>query len=142
MSAGEAFDVAARSLSARDRSRAQVDAYLAERGFDEVARADALEALMRTGIVDDARFAENRASRLAERGAGDARIRFDLRTSGVCAEDVDRAVCAIEGEHDRARRIVDRRGATSKTARYLAGKGFSEDTIGAVVAQASAAGIG
>ncbi len=142
VSSGTAFEVAARGLSARDRPRAQVEAYLAERGFDEVARADALEALVRTGLVDDARFAENRASGLAERGAGDARIRFDLRAAGVCQDDIDRALSAIEGEHERACRIVERRGATPKTARYLAGKGFSDDTIREVVAQASADGIG
>ena len=43
---------------------------------------------------------------------------------------------ALEGERVRAERIVARRGAGAKTARYLAGKGFSEDVVHAVVARA------
>ena len=40
----------------------------------------------------------------------------------------------IESEAERAGRIVERRGASPKTARYLAGKGFSDDVVHAVVA--------
>ena len=43
---------------------------------------------------------------------------------------------ALEGERERAERIVARRGPGAKTARYLAGKGFSDDVIHAVVARA------
>ena len=36
---------------------------------------------------------------------------------------------------ERAQRIVGRRGASAKTARYLAGKGFSDDVVRDVVAR-------
>jgi SOS response regulatory protein OraA/RecX len=98
-------------------------------------RRRALETLERTGVVDDRRFAQSRASSLAERGAGDALIRHDLAQAGVDAEVIDHALDAIESEHDRARRIVARRGASAKTARYLVGKGFAEEVVRAAVAQ-------
>jgi SOS response regulatory protein OraA/RecX len=42
---------------------------------------------------------------------------------------------ALEDERARAERIVARRGSGAKTARYLSGKGFSDDTVRAVVAR-------
>jgi SOS response regulatory protein OraA/RecX len=79
--------------------------------------------------VDDARFAANRAAALAERGYGDAAIRADLERKGVPAEVVEDAVGALEAELERAARIVERRGPGARTARYLAGKGFGEETV-------------
>jgi regulatory protein len=142
VSSHEAFDVAARALSRRERTTAQLSRYLAERGFAEDERAAALEALTRTGVVDDARFAESRAAALAERGAGDAFIRHDLRGAGSTDDEIERALDAIAPERDRAERIVERRGLSPKTARYLVGKGFSEDTVGAVVARGRREGLG
>lgn len=142
MSSDAAVESAARALRHRDRTLAQLEGYLAERGFADADRTAALETLARTGIVDDGRYAQNRAVALAERGAGDAFIRHDLRLAGVGGEDVERALEALETERERAERIVDRRGASAKTARFLAGKGFAEDTIGVVVARAQGEGLG
>ena len=47
----------------------------------------------------------------------------------------------LEPETARARRIVERRGPGPKTARYLLGKGFGEDSI-SVVAAASTDELG
>ena len=94
-----------------------------------------LETLARTSLVDDRRFAEVRATSLVARGAGDHRVRHELARAGVAAELIDEAVALLPPESERATRIVERRGAGPKTARYLAGKGFSEDVINAVIAQ-------
>ena len=91
---------------------------------------------MRTGLLDDRRFAAARAERLAERGAGDALIRHDLLRAGLDVDLVEHALTALESERERAERIVARRGSGPKTARYLSGKGFSEDVVHAVVARA------
>ena len=128
--------MALRSLRHRDRSAAQIDDQLAARGVSEVERLEALATLARTGLVDDRRFADTRAEQLADRGAGNAFIRHDLLRAGVDAELVEHALSALDGEHERAERIVARRGSGAKTARYLAGKGFSDDVIHAVVARA------
>jgi SOS response regulatory protein OraA/RecX len=100
----------------------------------EGAREEALATLARTGLIDDRRFAESRADVLAARGAGDALIAHDLTSAGVAQELVADAIAALEPEHERARRIVARRGASAKSARYLAGKGFSDDAVRAAVA--------
>jgi len=84
--------------------------------------------------LDDARFAAIRARSLAERGAGDARIRHELRRASLSEEVVDNALGAIEPEAERARNVVARRGPGLKTARFLQGKGFSEEIVAGVVA--------
>jgi SOS response regulatory protein OraA/RecX len=101
-----------------------------------------LATLVRTGLVDDRRFAEARAAGLAHRGAGNAFIRHDLAMAGVDHDLIDHALTALESERERAERIVARRGGGAKTARYLAGKGFSEDVLHAVVAHAGGDALG
>ena len=95
----------------------------------EALRGEALTTLARIGLVDDRRFAERRADALAARCAGDALIRHDL--------DVARdGRAALAPARARAQAIVARRGASPKTARFLAGKGFSDDVVREVVARA------
>jgi regulatory protein len=133
---------ALRLLRHRDRSAAQIDGELEARGVGEQARSEALETLRRTGLLDDGRFAERRAAALAEHGAGDALIAYDLTAAGVEPPVVDSALAALEDEPERARRLVARRGASPKTARYLAGKGFADDVIREVVARAGDEALG
>ena len=140
--ADAAVEAALRLLRHRDRSAAQIEQELTAREVDADARADALETLRRTGLVDDSRFAERRAATLAARGAGDALIRHDLDAAGVAPDVVEEALAGLEGEHERARRVVERRGASPKTARYLAGKGFSTDVVHAAIARAGGQPLG
>jgi regulatory protein len=134
VSAEGAVETALRALRHRDLSAAELERRLAGRGFAEDERVAALATLRRTGLVDDRRFAESRAAALADRGAGDALIRHDLEEAGVDSELVSDAVGLLDLEPERARRIVERRGPDARTARYLASKGFSEETVLAVVA--------
>jgi SOS response regulatory protein OraA/RecX len=140
--ADEAVQAALRLLRHRDRSGAQLDRALGSRGFSEGTRATALATLERTGLVDDDGFAQRRAAALAERGAGNALIRHDLGRAGLADEVVEAAVAALEDELTRAGRIVERRGASQKTSRYLAGKGFSDDVVREIVARAGDEAIG
>jgi SOS response regulatory protein OraA/RecX len=129
-------------LRHRDRSAAQVDAYLEGRGFVESERREALATVTRTGLVDDHHFAAGRATVLAERGSGDALIRHDLRQAEVETVAVDAALEALDSERERAERIVARRGVSAKTARYLASKGFPEDVVHAVIARSGGQAVG
>ena len=129
-----ALDAALRALRHRDRSSRELESRLAEQGYDSDEREQAIETLVRTGVADDARYAEARARSLAERGAGDLRIRHELGRAGISAEVVQQALETLEAEADRARSIALRRGEGPKTARYLRGKGFSDDVIAGVVA--------
>jgi SOS response regulatory protein OraA/RecX len=92
-------------------------------------RKEAVDRLVRAGAVDDARFACGRAELLAGRGAGDLFVRHDLESRGIGAEHVETALASLDPEPVRARRIVAARGPGARTARYLAQKGFSEETI-------------
>lgn len=130
----DAREVALRALRARDLSVAELERRLGERGVSEDDASDAISALTRTGLLDDARVAERRAAALAERGAGDALIRHRLRTLGIGSELVEQVISSLEPEPERARRVVERRGAGARTARYLAGKGFSDETVRDLVA--------
>jgi regulatory protein len=127
--ASDAIDIAARALIHCDRSRRQVELRLERAGVDEERRADALETLERVGYVDDARFAGARAAALAARGYGDEAIRRLLEGEGVAAEAVERAVAVLEPERERAGRLVERLGASARTAAQLQRKGFGEESV-------------
>jgi regulatory protein len=131
----DAVETALRALRFRDRTTAELDARLEQRGVGEAERERALETLERIGYVDDERFARSRAERLAERGSGDALIRDDLERRGVAAETVAAALAGIAPERERVARIVEQRGPGLKTARYLAARGFGEDSLEGIVAQ-------
>ena len=128
-----AVDVAARALARRDRSETDVRRILARKGVSDVETEEALERLRGLGALDDARFAAGRATGLAERGYGDAAIAARLARDGVERELVDAAISALAPERDRAASLVARRGVTLRTARWLAGRGFSSDSIESAV---------
>jgi regulatory protein len=128
-----ARDTAARALSRRDRSEAELAAELARRGVDEPRRAEAVETMRSLGYLDDARYATSRACALAERGYGDEGIRWDLEGRGLARELVEAAVAELEPESARAHAVAARLGGGSRAARALAAKGFSTDSIEATV---------
>jgi regulatory protein len=138
----DAYECALRALHHRDRTEFEIEEHLRARGFADDDRSRAVETLRRNGLVDDERFAQSRASSLAERGAGNGLIRARLAGAGVAHDLVDGALETVEGEVARARRIVGRRGASPKTARYLYGKGFSGDVIRAVIAEGDGGELG
>jgi regulatory protein len=130
----KALAVAARALARREHSRRSLRERLLRAGVSPDDADAAIAELGRTGLVDDARFAQERARVLAERGKGDAAIRFELERAGVGADDVEEALAALDPERERAAGLVSRRGATPATARLLAGRGFDEDVVAALVA--------
>lgn len=125
----DALECALRALHHRDRSVRELGQRLRLKGFSEPECEQAIATLLRTGLLDDRRFAETRAMSLAERGAGDALIRHTLELAGVSSELVDDALQAVSPEAERARLVVSRRGSGPSTARYLTAKGFSEEVV-------------
>lgn len=125
----EALAVAARALRRRDLSQRGIAERLARASVAPAAVAESLAVLSRAGLVDDARFARTRADSLAERGYGDAAIRHDLGRQGIAGEVIEEALESLEPEAERARRLVESRGPGTKTARYLASKGFGEEAL-------------
>jgi SOS response regulatory protein OraA/RecX len=125
----EALAVAGRALRRQDLSERGIAERLARASVAPAAAEESLRVLARAGLVDDGRFAKNRATKLAGRGYGDAAIRHDLERQGVGPEPVREALESLDAEEERARQLVERRGAGAKTARYLASKGFGPEAL-------------
>src|SRR5687768_11897055 len=106
-----ALGTALSALRRRDLSRGALDERLAGRGIREHERVDALGALERAGLVDDARTARHRAAALSERGWGDEAIRHRLAAARLETVAVEKALAALEPESVRAGRLVARRGS-------------------------------
>jgi SOS response regulatory protein OraA/RecX len=138
----DALDHALRALRHRDRSTVEIDRYLESRGVTDDERRTTLETLVRTDLVDDRRYAERRGQSLADRGAGDALIRHELARVGLDPDVVDDVLASLRPERERAEAIVARRGTGPKTARYLAGKGFSYDVVESFIAQSRDEALG
>lgn len=119
---------ATRALRHRDLSRRRLDERLAERGAGAAARAAALETLERAGLVDDARVATSRARALAERGYGDAAIRFALERERVEPELVEQVLAGLEPEPERARRLLGPE-PDAGALRRLSARGFDAETL-------------
>lgn len=127
-------------LARRDHSRAELAAKLRRTLTEtddpgEVERV--LDALERDKLLSDERYAGT-LTRTRSARHGDARVRYDLKSAGVKADTVDRAVASLKGtEVERARAVWSRRfGELPNTqqergrqARFLQARGFSTETI-------------
>ena len=116
---GDAVAAGTRALAHRDRS--------------EREREEAIAVLRQHGALNDERFAEARATALAERGFGDTAIAFKLEQDGIEPECSAAALAALEPERERALRLAARRGASAKTARWLAARGFAPESVEAAL---------
>jgi SOS response regulatory protein OraA/RecX len=137
----EALSAAGKALRGRDLAAAELEARLERAGVAPVPRAETLAVLDRAGLVNDRRFAVDRAAALARRGYGDAWIRWDLEQRGVAADVTDEAVTSLESEGERATRVLRERGGGPRVARLLARRGFGEEAVEAA-ASAPVAGEG
>jgi SOS response regulatory protein OraA/RecX len=129
-----ALAVATRALARRDFSERGLRERLQRAGVQPAEADEALGALLRAGLVNDGRFAVSRAQALAERGKGNAAIRFDLQQQGLAGEEIEAALGTLEPERERAERVIARRGGGVATAKLLARRGFEEDAVEAAVA--------
>jgi regulatory protein len=125
----EALAAAGRALRNRDLSRRRLEERLERAAVAPAALAESLEVLTRSGLVDDDRFAKARAEALAGRGYGDAAIRHDLERQELDSETISAAIDGLGPEIERARQVVARRGRGSRTARYLAARGFGDEAV-------------
>ncbi len=111
--AAEAFAKALGALRRRERSRAELNEWLARRGFEREDADAALDRLDLVGELDDERFARRYAEDKRElSGWGPERIRESLVARGVPLEQVESALDAdsYDEQLDRASELLERKG--------------------------------
>jgi len=131
-------------LARREHSRAELAVKL-RRGLtanDDPGEIEpVLDRLERDKLLSDERYAGALTRTRSER-FGDARIRFELKSSGVKPETVDSAIATLRGtELERAQAVWSRRFGElprtaperAKQARFLQARGFSSETIAKVL---------
>lgn len=124
-------------LALSDRFEAEVAADLERRGYGEHVGA-VMERLRVRRLVDDLRVAEGFVrSRAGKRACGDAKLRHELERRGADAQCIAEALARAVPERDRAAAWLETqrepRGAPQRLARQLAARGFSEETVLAIV---------
>jgi len=130
---GSAVAAGTKGLARYDRSEQGLRGILDRKGIGEREREEAIAALKRHGALDDVRLAEARATALAERGFGDAAIAFKLEQDGIEPEASAAALTMLEPERERAVCLAARRGASARTARWLAARGFAPESVEAAL---------
>jgi regulatory protein len=139
-----AWDYAVSLLARRDYSSAELKKKLAQRGYLELAYEVVVDDMVSMNKVNDERYGQNVVAYRARRGHGPARIRGELKKSGLGREAIDEAV---KGEDSpdflalartvRARKfgpdVPKDRKERARQARFLQYRGFSTDHIRAVL---------
>ena len=142
----KAKEKALRLLDYRARSRTEIAQRLSGAGFAEDVVQETLENLENLGLIDDAQFSKAWVShRLAGKGMGKTRIKWELRQKGIPNELAEEALSAIDAETEResaleiARRRqrkdanVDERTRRRRLTSFLRRQGYDWGIIGAVL---------
>lgn len=139
----KARNAAYRFLTYRPRSRAEIEAKLHDKEFNEAIIEAVLAHLARLGYVNDLQFArEWTRSRIRLRGFGRRRIGQELKNKGIGRElirEVFDEVFNEETEIETAKRVAEKKLNTMKSldrvirrrrlAGFLERKGFSFEII-------------
>jgi regulatory protein len=141
----KAYAYAIALLARHDHSMRQLSDKLKERGYAEAAIEPALEELRAKNLINDQRYGENLVAYRSRRGKGPARIRNELRQSGLTEDQIELAVKTGDEAPDfvalareaRRRKFGENLPADwkdrAKQARFLQYRGFSTDHIRAVL---------
>lgn len=136
-----AFDYAVSLLARRDYSTVELKKKLAERGYIEHAREVVVDDLESMGKINNERYGQNMVAYRARRGHGPARIRNELKRSGLSRAAIDDAVKGEDAPDflalaraTWARKfgpdLPKDRKERARQARFLQYRGFSNDHIG------------
>lgn len=143
--AERARDKALRLLAVRSRAESELRQRLQASGFSQEVAGRVLERLRDSGLIDDRRFAFERARSMGKgKGWGPRKLRADLRHKGIDDEVAEEAVRQAYGSRScrqiMRRLVVKRFGQDTledgadrklrgKAQRYLMGKGFEPDEV-------------
>ena len=125
-------------LARRDFTVRELSERLIQRGFEEATAAGAMAELVRDGVLDDGRYAQNYVAYHAGRGQGPLRIAAELRRSGLAASLIEAALATGPDWSALARKVCrakfgpqapDSWTERARQARFLQYRGFSSDHI-------------
>jgi regulatory protein len=105
----QARNLCLRLLTARARTRAELEGQLAKRGYPDDVTARVLDRLAQVGLVDDVDFAEQWVrSRRVNAGKCKRALAAELRTKGVDDDVITAALAGIDAgaERERAEQLV------------------------------------
>jgi regulatory protein len=98
-----------RLLTARARTRSELEGQLAKRGYPDDVSTRVLDRLAQVGLVDDVDFAEQWVrSRRVNAGKGKRALAAELRTKGVDNDVITAVLADIDAgaERERAEQLV------------------------------------
>src|SRR6478736_8692615 len=98
-----------RLLTAKARTRAELEGQLTKRGYPDEVSERVLDRLTQVGLIDDVDFAEQWVrSRRVNAGKGKRALAAELRTKGVDDDVVTAALADIDAgaERERAEQLV------------------------------------
>ncbi len=143
-----AYEKALRLLTVRSRSRKELKQRLVAEKFSEKQTERVLDRLADAGLIDDRKFAVERARAMGKgKGWGPRKLRSDLAHRGIAREAIDEAVSQAYGTQSCAqvmKRLIKKRfgnqvltqkadrKAKGKAQRYLLGRGFEPDDVSAM----------
>jgi regulatory protein len=117
--AARAKDICLQLLTARPRTRQELQKALLRKGIEAEVAEQVLGRLDAVGLVDDKAFAEMWVrSRHTYQGMGRGALAVELRRRGVDNDTVTEAVAAVdsEAEEERARQLVRKRLPSMRSA--------------------------
>jgi regulatory protein len=133
-------------LARRDFSAADLRRKLKDRGFDASAIEPVIAGLEASNVINDGRYGDNVVAHRARRGQGPARIRQELKRSGLASEAIQSTMDKAKDDGPdflslaraaRARKFGSELPKDwkerSRQARFLQYRGFSTDHIRAVL---------
>ena len=141
----DAYEAALTSLDFSERTSDELLRSLLRRGFVRPAAEAAVQRLIESGIVDDARYANRIAENAAHKNIGKYALRRKLMSKGISEDEVETALENLHPEQQKAaaretaakylRKYEDlpRREARAKLSQALARRGFSWEVVSSVV---------
>jgi len=135
---GDPTALALRWLARREYGRLELRDKLLRAGCDAGDVALALDALVAAGYQDDARYAEMLTRTRVRQGHGPLRLRQDLQRAGVEVTAGPEINWLVQAQAVCQKRFGDTVPTDAKDyarrARFLAGRGFTGETIRRVLA--------
>lgn len=140
-----AYQRALKFISYRPRTETEIRRNLAKQALSEETSEQAIERLKRSGLINDASFAQGWVdSRVANRPSSRRALAYELKQRGIDAQIIAQTLDSIDDEEmayhtalKHARRVneVEWNRFFQKMVRYLSQRGFSYEVSSQVISR-------